>query len=165
MPPTSRHDPPPPGAHSVSGAFGSMTDARRVIEDLEEAGVPPEAISLTEGVDEEAGGYDSERRFLGDVTRATVAGATAGAIVGAILGALVTLAFPDAGLALAAVLGAIFGAGVGGTAGGLSATKYNSPAWTETYEAAAEDEVTVEVAHADADVVEKAREIIESGSG
>lgn len=165
MPPTSRHDPPPAGAHQVSGSFDSMTEARRAIENLEEAGVPPESITLTGGVDEEAGGYHSERRFLGDVTRAAVAGGTAGAIVGAILGALLTLAFPDAGLALPAALGAIFGAGVGGTAGGLSATKYNSPAWTETYEAAAKDEVTVEVAHADADVVEKARETIESDPG
>lgn len=165
MPSTPRHEPPPPGAHRVSGSFDSMTDARREIENLEEAGIPPEAISLTEGVDDEAGGYDSERRFLGDVTRAAVAGGAVAAIVGAIIGALVALAFPGAGLVLPAVLGAIFGAGVGGTAGGLSATKYNSPAWTETYEAAAEDEVTVEVAHADPDVVEKARRTLESDSG
>lgn len=165
MPPTPRHDPPPPGAHRVSDSFDSMTDARRVIEKLEEAGIPPEAISLTEGVDEEAGGYNSERRFLGDVTRAAVTGGATGAIIGAILGALVTLAFPGAGLALPAVLGAIFGAGVGGTAGGLSTTKYNSPAWTETYEAVAEDEVTVGVANGDAGVVEKARRTMESGSG
>lgn len=159
--PTSERNVAPSEAGRVRASFSSMEEARDAIERLEDEGVPADAINLTGGVNEEGGGYDSERHLFSDLTKAALIGGAIGAVVGAILGALLTIPFPEVGLVLAAVLGAIFGAGAGGAIGGLSATKYNSRAWSETYEAVPEGRVTVEVAHADGEVVEDARKVLD----
>lgn len=158
-PPTSGRNVGPSEADRIHATFKSMEKAREAIESLEDGGVPAEAITLTGGVDEEGGGYDSERHLFSDLTKAALVGGAIGAVVGGVLGALLTIPFPEIGLLLAAVLGAIFGAGAGGAIGGLSATRYNSRAWTDTYEAVPEGRVTVEVAHADGAIVEDARKI------
>lgn len=162
---TARQDPPPAGAHTAHASFATMDEARGAVERLESGGVPSEAIALAGQVSEEKAGYDSERHLFSDVGRAVVVGAAIGAAAGAVMGLLFTIPFPDLGVIWAVVFGGIFGAGVGGSIGGLMATKYNSPAWTQTYEAVSEGEVTIEVAHADPEVIDRAREILSETSG
>ena len=161
---TARQDPPPPGAATARASFSSMDEAREAVERLESGGVPSEAIALAGDVSEERAGYDSERHMFSDVGKAVVIGGAIGAVAGAVLGALFTIPFSELGLIWSAVFGAVFGAGEGGSIGGLSATKYNSPAWTETYEAVPEGPVTIEVAHSDPEVVDRAREILDDRS-
>lgn len=157
---TARQDPPPAGTETARASFASMEEARSAIERLESGGVPADAIVLAGEVNEEAAGYDSERHLFSAVGRGILVWGAIGAVAGAILGALFTIPFSELGLVWAAVLGGIFGAGVGGSIGGLMATKYNSPAWTETYQAVPEGQVTVEVAHSDSQIVSRARGIL-----
>lgn len=162
---TARQDPPPAGAEAARASFSNMDEARRAVERLETGGVPADAIALAAAVDEERAGYDSERHVFSDVGKAVLVWGVMGAVAGAILGVLFTIPFPELGLVWAAIFGGIFGAGVGGSIGGLMATKYNSPAWTETYQAVPEGPVTIEVAHSDSEIVSRARDIFESPSG
>jgi hypothetical protein len=161
---TARQDPPPAGAETARASFSTMDEARSAVERLETGGVPADAIALAGDVNEERAGYDSERHLFSDVGKAVVVWGGLGAIAGAILGALFTIPFPELGLVWAAVFGGIFGAGVGGSIGGLMATKYNSPAWTETYQAVPEGPVTIEVAHSDNEIVSRARDILANRS-
>lgn len=152
--------------HSVVASTAEMSVARALIEDLEEHGVPPRAIALIGAapggsMDDTTPGGDAETEAIDDLGRSVAVGGAAGAAAGGVLGSAVTLAIPGVGLVVAAGLGAIFGAGVGGSAGGMSVAKYNSPAWTETFETVERGEVAVGVHHADRSVVDAAAEIIE----
>lgn len=151
--------------YSVLASVVDMESARRLIEDLEEHGIPPGALALLgagpEAGHEAAGGGEAESAAFDDVTKSALSGGAAGAAAGGILGSLVTLAVPGAGILVAGGLGAVFGAGVGGAAGGMAVAKYNSEAWTATYETVQRGDVAVGVHHADRGVVEAAREVID----
>jgi hypothetical protein len=143
-----------------------IQSARRVVEDLEEHGIPTPAISLL-GVktkDPARPGRASdvaESRAFASVSKSTIAGGAAGAALGAILGiAMVAFAVPELGWAWGAVLGAIFGSGIGGAAGGMSVAKYSSPAWAETYQTTEAGEPSVVVSHRDEAIIESASEVM-----
>jgi hypothetical protein len=90
-----------------------------------------------------------------------IVGGALGIVAGALLGVVVAAILPGVSFLLACGLAAIFGAGVGGAAGGMSVAKYNSPAWTETYETVEEGQVAVGVHHAESSVVDSAEEVLE----
>lgn len=151
--------------HAVVAAVADLEAARLLIEDLEEHGIPPGALALLgaapEGGHEAAGGGEAESAAFDDVTKSAIAGGAVGAATGGILGSLVTLALPGTGILVAGGLGAVFGAGVGGAAGGMAVAKYNSDAWSATYETVQLGEVAVGVHHADRSVIDAARQIID----
>lgn len=151
--------------HAVLASVADMDQARLLIEDLEEHGIPPGSLALlgaaSEAGHEAAGGGEAESSAFDDVTKSALAGGAIGAATGGILGSLVTLAVPGAGILVAGGLGAVFGAGVGGAAGGMAVAKYNSDAWSATYETVQRGEIAVGVHHADRAVIEAAHEVID----
>lgn len=151
--------------YAVLASVVDLEAARLLIEDLEEHGIPPGSLALLgaapEAGHEAAGGGEAESAAFDDVTKSALSGGVGGAAAGGILGSLVTLVVPGAGILVAGGLGAIFGAGVGGAAGGMAVAKYNSDAWSATYETVQRGEVAVGVHHADQGVVEAAREVID----
>jgi uncharacterized protein (TIGR02271 family) len=101
---------------TVIGLFDSLTDARNVVNQLDNAGFDRDHISMI--ANDAAGEYQT------DDTNATGAGATTGAVVGGALGVLAglgALAIPGIGPVIAAgpLFAGLAGAGVGAVAGGL----------------------------------------------
>jgi uncharacterized protein (TIGR02271 family) len=106
-------------AKTVIGLFDSMSDARKVVQDLQESGFERDAISI---VSREGERYVSDR---GDErTSGAAMGAGAGAAVGGLGGLLVglsALAIPGVGPVIAAgpLATTLAGAALGATAGGI----------------------------------------------
>ncbi|MDX1665572.1 MAG: general stress protein [Candidatus Promineifilaceae bacterium] len=108
---------------TVVALFDDLTDAYDAIEDLRDAGLAAEDVSLVardveERYAEELDTYDE------DVADGAAAGAVGGGIVGGLLGFLVGLgafAIPGVGPVIAAgpLASALVGAGIGAAAGGL----------------------------------------------
>lgn len=152
--------------HAVVATTSEMDTARRLIEDLEEHGIPPVSIALMGAapggsMDDTEPGGEAETEALNDLAKSVVTGGGIGAVAGAVLGAIVALAIAGINFLLAAALGALFGSAVGGAAGGMSVAKYNSPARTETFETVAQGgDVSVGVHHADRSVVDAAAEVM-----
>lgn len=145
--------------HAVVAGAADVRQAREVIEKMENAGVPPEAIGLIGATpDEESDVPDAEA--FADLAKSVTVGGAGGAVAGGVLGTLVTMVIPGIGPVVAAGLGAIFGAAVGGAAGGISQTKYASPAWLETFETVERGEVAVGVHHATESVVDDAERVM-----
>lgn len=153
----------PAAGHSISASVGDKEAARLLVEQLEEGGVPPGSIRMSDVVgpeDDDANEVMPEGRAFADVTRSSIAGGVVGALVGGGLGALLTLVIPELSMGWAIAFGAIFGAGIGGSAGGMAVAKYNSPAWRDTYETVDEGPVTVGVHDGDPAVIDAAEEVM-----
>lgn len=136
-----------------------LDEAQDLIEDLEKEGVPPAAISL---IDPSQGrGVGADRRVGGTVGRAVMFGMVAGLLIGGLLG-LVAAAWIDLGTTrqVAVILGAVFGAGIGMAAGGISETRFASPAWRETQQTEGQGHLAVGVHHSDPSVVEIAEDVM-----
>ncbi len=146
--------------HAVVAAVTDIEAARAVVEDLEKQGIPPDAIGLIGAASDERSDVPDSEAFS-DLGKSVTAGGAGGALIGGVLGSLVTLAIPGVGVVVAAGLGAVFGAAVGGAAGGITVTKYASPAWMETFETVERGEVAVGVHHADGSVVDDAQTVME----
>jgi hypothetical protein len=151
--------------HAVVASVQDMDGARVLIEDLEEHGVPPGAIALVGvgpggSMDETEPGGEAETHALTQLAKSVIVGGGLGIVAGVLLGVVVAAVLPGVSFILACSLAAIFGAAVGGAAGGMSVAKYNSPAWTETYETVEEGEVSVGVHHAESSVVDAAEEVL-----
>lgn len=112
---------------TVVGLYDELADARRVIDDLTDAGIPANNINMMAGdpenryatqLDEEAGAYDE--------ADAAVDGAVAGGVLGGLAGLLLGLgafAIPGLGPVIAAgpLAATLMGAGIGAASGGLIA--------------------------------------------
>lgn len=150
--------------YTLTAKIGSSDQARSLIEELEDRGIPPNAIDLAESP--VAMVRSSERRadLFGDVGRSVLAGAALGSVSGVVLGGLLALA---AGLEFpaTALLGVVFGAGIGGAAGGIRVVKYASPAWRESQHSEEPGVVTVTVRHPDSSVIDRAEEVIAQHEG
>lgn len=153
---------------SVLATVRDAEQARLLVEELEQEGIPPGAIALPTVLEPEEDTADEEmpesEAFV-DVSRSAIAGGAIGALIGGLFGALLTLIVPNLSLLWAIVFGAIFGAGIGGSAGGMAVAKYNSPAWRETYETVDPGPVTVGVHDGDPDVVARAEAIMRRHQG
>lgn len=154
---------PPQARHSVTASVEDTEAARVLMQELEEQGVPPNAISIT-GVtpreDEATHDEMPEAEAFGDTSRWVVIGAAVGGVIGGVLGAVSVLVIPNISLFWAIVLGVIFGSAVGGAIGGMRVAQYNSPAWRETYEVSDSNGVEVGVHDGDPEVVDRAAEIM-----
>lgn len=157
----SDHEPSAP--YSITASVADPAAARVLVEELEESGVPPGSIQMTDVVgpeDDHANEAMPESRAFVDVSKSSIAGGVLGAIIGGGLGAVLGMIVPDLGMGWAILIGAIFGAGVGGSAGGMAVAKYNSPAWRETYETVDRGRVTVGVHDGDREVIDTAEEVM-----
>jgi hypothetical protein len=152
--------------HSVIASVGGLDQARRLIEDLENHGIPTPAIALLGATTKDPGhaGRESdiaESDALAQLAKSVIVGGMAGILVGATLGLLLAGVIPDLETGWGLVMGGVFGAGVGGAAGGISVAKYSSPAWDETYQVDEAGDLAVAVHHVDREIVDEAEEIIE----
>lgn len=151
----------PPAEHSVKASVESAEAARILIQELEEQGVPPGAISMVGATPPEETDTNTEMpeiKAFQDTTRWVLTGGAVGALIGGTLGAVSVLVIPNLGLGWAIFFGALFGAAIGGAFGGMRVAQYNSPAWRETYETADPSGVEVGVHAGDAEIVDKAAE-------
>ncbi|HJQ77601.1 MAG TPA: hypothetical protein VJ948_10130 [Acidimicrobiia bacterium] len=152
-------------SHSVIGQVADSEQARVIVEDLENSGVPTTSIELVGAEGKEASGPDEgsdipDSDAFTNLSKSTIVGAGVGIIAGALLGLVLSLLIPPMGPVWGLVLGGIFGAAVGGAAGGMSVAKYGSRAWNETYQIEEEQRLAVAVHHASAEVVRKAEEVM-----
>lgn len=145
--------------HAVVGEAPDIEAARRLIEDLENHGIPANAIELLETETKDPRAHDAESDVVespafANLSKSVVVGGTLGIVLGGLLGLLMSYLVPDLAWYWGATLGGLFGAAVGGAAGGMSVAKYSSPAWDETYQVEDTPEVKVAVHHSDPEVVE-----------
>jgi len=153
--------------HAVVIEVPDLDAARALIEDLENRGIPSNAIALVDAHTKDQSPDDTESDVVAEsgafasLSKSVIGGGFLGMLVGGLLGFLMTLLIPDLEWYWGVVIGGVFGAGVGGAAGGISVAKYSSPAWDETYQV--EDEPTVKVAvhHAEAEVVDEAETVMQ----
>lgn len=110
---------------TVVGLYDELSDARRVIDDLTDAGISPHNINMVAG--------DPENRYATQLTEdyeaydeadAAVDGAVAGGVLGGLAGLLLGLgafAIPGLGPVVAAgpLAASLMGAGIGAASGGL----------------------------------------------
>ncbi|HLU53622.1 MAG TPA: hypothetical protein VK011_08535 [Acidimicrobiia bacterium] len=156
---------PPAAPHSITATVADPAAARLLVEELEERGVPPGSIEMSDVVspeEDEANEAMPESRAFVDVSKSSIAGGAIGAVIGGALGAILGVIVPDLGMGWAILIGAVFGIGVGGSAGGMAVAKYNSPAWRETYETVDRGRVTVGVHDGDPEVIDTAEEVMRS---
>lgn len=151
--------------HSVIGDVADAEQARVVVEDLENSGVPTTSIELVGAESKESPDPGSksdipESDAFANLSKSTIVGGGVGVVAGALLGLLLSFLIPALGPVWGLVLGAIFGGAVGGAAGGMSVAKYGSPAWSETYQVEEGQRMGVAVHHASAEVVRKAEEVM-----
>ncbi len=151
-----------PPQHRVSASALDREDARNLIEELEDRGVPSTAIEL-----DEPGKTRPQRQagpVFGDVLRSSLLAAAIGAGVGAVATVLLSAA-ADIEVGWWTIAGAVFGAFVGVAFGGMRVVRYASPAWRDTGDAEQPDQVTVTVEHPEREVVDTAAQVIESHGG
>jgi hypothetical protein len=150
--------------HGVLAVLSDADQARAVIDDLEEHGIPADAISMQSAVVEELRSEeeqtDKEVGAVEEVGRSVLVWALAGFVIGAALGFMVTVVIDDWSFVTGLLLGGIFGAAIGGAAGGMNVAKYASPARPETFLAEGEGQVAIEVRHLDGAVVEQAASVL-----
>lgn len=128
-------------AHNVVGTFPDLDKAREVIEELNDAGVDADDISmLGKQVEDVSSDPDTRLRDMeatGDLGKHAAAGAGAGALIGGIAGALAWI-IPGVGPVLGSGIwaatggGAIAGTVVGGMVGAIEGTELG-PEWEVTY--------------------------------
>jgi F0F1-type ATP synthase assembly protein I len=151
--------------HSVIASVDGLDQARRLIEDLENHGIPTPAIELLGASLKDPSHSDRESDIpesdaFAQLAKSVIIGGMAGIVVGALLGLLLASVIADLETGWGLVMGGVFGAGVGGAAGGISVAKYSSPAWDETYQVDAAGDLAVAVHHEDREIVDSAEEII-----
>jgi F0F1-type ATP synthase assembly protein I len=153
--------------HSVIASVADLDQARRLIEDLENHGIPTPAIALLGATTKDPSHPKresdvAESAAFAQLAKSVIIGGMAGILVGAMLGLLMASLIADLETGWGLVMGGVFGAGVGGAAGGISVAKYSSPAWDETYQVDDEaGDLAVAVHHVDREVVDRAEEIVE----
>jgi hypothetical protein len=133
-------------------------EARTLIEELEDSGVPSTAIEL----DEPGSGALPQRKagpVFGDVARAVLVAVVIGAVAGAALG-LVVSSVTEIDSRIGVIAGAAFGGFIGVAVGGIWVVRYASPAWREASEAERPKMVRVTVRHPEQAVVDQAAEVI-----
>ena len=128
-------------SHNVVGTFSDLDKAREVIEELNDAGIDADDISmLGKQVEEVTSDPDTRLRDMestGDLGKHAAAGAGAGALIGGIAGALAWI-IPGVGPVLGSGIwaasggGAIAGTVVGGMVGAIESTELG-PEWEVTY--------------------------------
>jgi F0F1-type ATP synthase assembly protein I len=151
--------------HSVIASVADLDQARRLIEDLENHGIPTPAIALLGAKTKDPDHADresdvAESDAFAQLAKSVIIGGMAGILVGAMLGLLLASVIADLATGWGLVMGGVFGAGVGGAAGGISVAKYSSPAWDETYQVEEAGDLAVGIHHVDQEVVDRAEEII-----
>lgn len=110
---------------TIVGIYDDLTEARQVVEDLAQAGINRENISLVKGDPEGQYATAFERSdAAGEATEQAVEGAVAGGVVGGLAGVLLGLgvfAIPGLGPVIAAgpIVAGLVGAGVGAISGSL----------------------------------------------
>ena len=177
-----RGDLPPLRSFNVIAVFDDGDAARRLILDLERAGIDGRfisAVELTRGSespgtvgaspDHEAGldpevqrheAQDEDAAFVHDVGVEGAKGGVIGGVLGALGGTAVALAIPGLGLAVGAGIlgvaagGAVAGTGVGVFAGAVSHTPA-SHSWERALVDFGHDELAVGIHTDDADVFEQ----------
>jgi outer membrane lipoprotein SlyB len=131
-----------PTDHNVVATFENMTKARRAMEDLGDAGIEAEDVSLV-GAEVEAAAADPDTRMrdmevTAEVGKKAILSGAAGSALGAIAGAA-AFAIPGIGPAIgtgiwaAAAAGAMAGGAVGGMVGGVSSLDLNEN-WELTFQ-------------------------------
>jgi hypothetical protein len=151
--------------HSVIASVGDLDQSRRLIEDLENHGIPTPAIALLGATTKDPSHPNresdvAESDAFGQLAKSVIIGGMVGILIGAVLGLLLASMIADLETAWGLVMGGVFGAGVGGAAGGISVAKYSSPAWDETYQIEEAGDLAVAVHHADREIVDRAEEIM-----
>lgn len=158
------YSPNPDSGHGVVAVLSDADRARAAIDDLEEHGIPADAISIQSAVAEELRTEeeqtDKEVEAVQEVGQSVLVWALAGFVIGAALGFMVTVVVADWSFVTGLFLGGIFGAAIGGAAGGMDVAKYASLARPETFLAEGEGQVLIEVRHIDGAVVEEAASVL-----
>ena len=156
--------------HNVVATFADMETAREAVQDLGQAGVDAENMSLLgQAIDEARQDPDTRLRDLeatGDIAKRTGTGIAAGGALGALAGAA-AFAIPGVGpvvgmgMLAAAAAGSIGGGAVGGMVGGVSGLSLEDD-WDLTFqESIRAGRVLVAIHAEDKDDVEKAAKVLE----
>ena len=148
--------------HGVVAVLSDADRARAAIDDLEEHGIPADAISMQSAVAEESEEEqtDKEVEAVSEVGQSVLVWALAGFVIGAAVGFMVTVVVDDWSFVTGLFLGGIFGAAIGGAAGGMNIAKYASLARPETFLVEGQGQVAIEVRHVDGAVVEQAASVL-----
>ncbi len=159
-----------PTDHNVVATFESMTKARQAMEDLGEAGIEANDVSLV-GAEVEAAAGDPDTRMrdmevTAEVGKKAILSATAGSALGALAGAA-AFAIPGLGPAIgtgiwaAAAAGAMAGGAVGGMVGGVASLDLNEN-WELTFQDAIRGGKALVAVHThDESGAKKAEEILQ----
>jgi hypothetical protein len=157
--------------HNVVGTFPDLDKAREVIEELNQAGVDSDDISML-GKQVEAVTSDPDTRLrdmesTADLGEKAARGGAAGSAIGAGVAGAVSLIIPGVGPVLAGGIwaalagGAIAGGVVGGMVGAIEGTELG-PEWEATYgDPLREGRVLVAVHARDDELAQRATEVLE----
>lgn len=156
--------------HNIVATFPDMEAARQVVQDLGQAGIEAENISLLgQAVDQARQDPDTRLRDMeatGDIAKRAGGGAAAGGALGALAGAA-AFAIPGVGpvvgmgMLAAAAAGAIGGGAVGGMVGGVSGLSLEDD-WDLTFQDSIRAGRVLVAVHAeDGEDVEKAAKVFE----
>ena len=150
--------------HAIVASAPDTEQARALIEELESNGVPDTAIALVAvGIEKQSDPNESiaDSEAFSDLFMAVIRGGFIWGLGGVILGVLVSTFITDLSWAWGGLFGFLFGAAVGGAYGGMTVARYNSPAWTETYEITEVGDPSVGVHHRDQSVVDLAQDVLQ----
>ncbi len=159
-----------PSEHNVVATFDSMEKAREAMEDLGEAGIEANDVSLV-GAEVEAAAGDADTRVrdmevTAEVGRKAILGGATGSALGALAGAA-AFAIPGLGPAIgtgiwaAAAAGAMAGGAVGGMVGGVASMDLNEN-WELTFQDAIRGGKALVAVHThDDEGAKKAEEILD----
>jgi outer membrane lipoprotein SlyB len=162
-----------PSDHNVVATFENMTAARQAMEDLGDAGIEANDVSLV-GAEVEAAAGDPDTRIRDmevttQVGKKAILSGAAGSALGALAGAA-AFAIPGVGPAIgtgiwaAAAAGAMAGGAVGGMVGGVASLDLNEN-WELTFQDAIRGGKTLVAVHAHDDSgAKKAEEILQGAS-
>ena len=159
-----------PTEHNVVATFDNMKKAREAMEELGEAGIEANDVSLV-GAEVEAAAGDPDTRVrdmevTAEVGKKAILGGATGSALGALAGAA-AFAIPGLGPAIgtgiwaAAAAGAMAGGAVGGMVGGVASMDLNEN-WELTFQDAIRGGKALVAVHAHDDAgAKKAEEILE----
>ena len=162
-----------PSEHNVVATFDSMEKAREAMEELGEAGIEANDVSLV-GAEVEAAAGDPDTRMrdmevTAEVGRKAILGGATGSALGALAGAA-AFAIPGLGPAIgtgiwaAAAAGAMAGGAVGGMVGGVASMDLNEN-WELTFQDAIRGGKALVAVHAhDDEGAKKAEEILKGAN-
>jgi outer membrane lipoprotein SlyB len=160
-----------PSEHNVVATFENMSKAREAMEELGDAGIEANDVSLV-GAEVEAAAGDPDTRMrdmevTAEVGKKAILGGATGTALGALAGAA-AFAIPGLGPAIgtgiwaAAAAGAMAGGAVGGMVGGVASMDLNEN-WELTFQDAIRGGKALVAVHThDDDGAKKAEEILEA---